>query len=152
MASGGEEGRGKLRKVAGIRKRETIRERPNGATRRRARHSREGEPTRGTETSQYPEEKKEKSIPPVAASEEGRAQTGAVSAAPGLKERREAKSIEAEANWKIAPKRVKAPYAQSIDGADELLSRAGHEKSRPNPRGPSRKAKYSRKTDSEPVP
>ena len=31
--------------------------------------------TRGTETSKYPEEKKEKSIPPVAASEAGRAQT-----------------------------------------------------------------------------
>ena len=31
--------------------------------------------TRGTETSKYPEEKKEKSIPPVAASEKGGAQT-----------------------------------------------------------------------------
>ena len=31
--------------------------------------------TRGTETSKYPEEEKENSIPPVAASEEGRAQT-----------------------------------------------------------------------------
>ena len=33
------------------------------------------EGTRGTETSKYPEEKKEKSIPVVAASEEGRGQT-----------------------------------------------------------------------------
>ena len=33
------------------------------------------EGTRGTETSKYPEEKKEKSIPAVAASEEGRGQT-----------------------------------------------------------------------------
>ena len=31
------------------------------------------------------------------------------------------------------------------------LSRAGHVKSCLNPRGPSRKAKYSQKTDSEPV-
>jgi hypothetical protein len=31
--------------------------------------------TRGTETSQYPEEKKSKEIPSVAASESGRAQT-----------------------------------------------------------------------------
>ena len=31
--------------------------------------------TRGTETSKYPEEEKENSIPPVAASEEGKAQT-----------------------------------------------------------------------------
>ena len=34
------------------------------------------ERTRGTETSKYPEEKKETSIPSVAASEIGRAQTG----------------------------------------------------------------------------
>ena len=33
LASGGEEGRGKLRKVAGICKQELIREYPNGATR-----------------------------------------------------------------------------------------------------------------------
>ena len=32
-----------------------------------------------------------------------------------------------------------------------LLSRAGHEESCLNPRGPSRKAKYDQKTDSEPV-
>ena len=35
----------------------------------------QAEGTRGTETSKYPEEKKEKSIPLVVASEEGRAQT-----------------------------------------------------------------------------
>ena len=33
----------------------------------------------------------------------------------------------------------------------ELLSRAGHEESCLNLRGPSRKAKYDQKTDSEPV-
>ena len=33
-----------------------------------------------------------------------------------------------------------------------ILSSAGHEKSCVNQRGPSRKAKYSRETDSEPVP
>jgi hypothetical protein len=40
-------------------------------------------PTQGTETSKYLVEKKEKSIPLVAASESGRAQTGEVSS-PGL--------------------------------------------------------------------
>ena len=35
----------------------------------------QGEPTRGTETSQYPEERKSKETPPVAASERGTAQT-----------------------------------------------------------------------------
>ena len=34
---------------------------------------------------------------------------------------------------------------------ETYLSRAGHAKSCLNPRGPSRKAKYSQKTDSEPV-
>ena len=37
-----------------------------------------GGPTRGTETSHYPEEKKITMIPPVAASERGGAQTGGV--------------------------------------------------------------------------
>ena len=36
----------------------------------------QAEGTRGTETSKYPEEKKENSIPLVVASEEGRGQTG----------------------------------------------------------------------------
>ncbi|GGL95599.1 hypothetical protein GCM10010840_37050 [Deinococcus aerolatus] len=39
------------------------------------RYFRKEEGTRGTETSQYPQEKKETSIPSVAASEPGRAQT-----------------------------------------------------------------------------
>ena len=40
--------------------------------------------TRGTETSQYPEEKKTIVIAQVVASERATAQTGAVTAAPGL--------------------------------------------------------------------
>ncbi len=40
--------------------------------------------TRGTETSKYPEEKKTKVIALVAASERALAQTGAVTAVPGL--------------------------------------------------------------------
>ena len=42
-----------------------------------------GRPTRGTETSKYPQEKKITMIPQVVASERGRAQTGAVTAVPG---------------------------------------------------------------------
>jgi hypothetical protein len=41
----------------------------------KAYHSVKGEPTRGTETSKYPQEKKIIMIPPVVASEKGRAQT-----------------------------------------------------------------------------
>jgi hypothetical protein len=37
------------------------------------------EGTRGTETSKYPEEEKESTIPPVVASEKGRAQTDTLS-------------------------------------------------------------------------
>ena len=79
MASGGEEGRGKLRKGAGIRKQEAIRACPNGGTRTIGLGR-----TQGTETSQYLQEEKETSIPGVVASETGIAQTGAVEAAPGL--------------------------------------------------------------------
>ncbi len=43
-----------------------------------------GKQTRGTETSKYPEEKKTKVIPLVAASERGIAQTNIVSAILGL--------------------------------------------------------------------
>ena len=42
------------------------------------------ERTRGTETSQYPQEEKITMIAPVVASERARAQTGAVEAAPGV--------------------------------------------------------------------
>ena len=60
----GEEGRGKLRKAAGIYKRDLIRRYPNGTTRQV-----EGlsyvfihKPTQGTETSKYLQENKEISI------------------------------------------------------------------------------------------
>ena len=45
------------------------------------------EGTRGSETSKYPEEKKENSIPLVVASEEGRGQTGSLRTL-GVEERR----------------------------------------------------------------
>ena len=48
------------------------------------------EGTRGSETSKYPEEKKENSIPLVVASEEGRGQTGGLRTS-GVAERRQAK-------------------------------------------------------------
>ena len=51
MASIGDEGRGKLRKAAGIGKHELIRGCPNGGTRQVEDLSLLGELTRGTETS-----------------------------------------------------------------------------------------------------
>ena len=44
-----------------------------------------------------------------------------------------------------------SPVQASAMMREGHLSRAGHVKSCLNPRGPSRKAKYSQKTDSEPV-
>ena len=79
LALEGDEGRGKLRKVSGSRKQAPIREFPNGATPLVGDQGLPSESigwvesTRGSETSQYPEEKKETSIPSVAASERGRA-------------------------------------------------------------------------------
>ena len=84
LALGGEEGRDKLRKAAERGKYPEIRGCPNGATRHVKRAvPLSGTPTRGTETSHYPEEKKEKSISQVVASEKEIAQTGFVAANSG---------------------------------------------------------------------
>ncbi len=87
LALGGEEGRDKLRKAAASGKYTVTRRYPNGATRReRSRHCADSaRRTRGTETSKYPQEEKVTTIPPVAASERGGAQTGGVARhVPGL--------------------------------------------------------------------
>ena len=84
-ASKSDEGRGKLRKCAGIRKRELIRTCPNGGTRHveGMAHGLSHERTQGTETSYYLQKEKETSIPGVVASEMGIAQTVYVSAYAG---------------------------------------------------------------------
>jgi hypothetical protein len=63
--------------------------------------------TRGTETSKYPQENKETSIPSVAASESGTAQTGI---RPGVAEAmRGYKTTASQSVWNVAPKRVTVP-------------------------------------------
>ena len=62
--------------------------------------------TRGTETSKYPEEKKETSIPKVAASEMGRAQT---ILRYGVVDRSSLEVSIVKAVWKDQPQRVIAP-------------------------------------------
>src|SRR5919107_2005729 len=74
-AHGGEEGRGKLRKARGRRTQPASPRWPNGETHAGLRpritvHS--VRRTRGTETSQYPEEEESIEMPQVAASERGR--------------------------------------------------------------------------------
>jgi hypothetical protein len=72
-----EEGRGKLRKAPGSRKQAVIRRHPNGATLPTSWSGipgpidKSGKASRGTETSQYPEERKASATPKVAASEMG---------------------------------------------------------------------------------
>ena len=80
----GEEGRDKLRKASGRCKQPLIRRYPNGATLFREAEESIAKPTRGTETSKYPEEKKTTVIPQVVASERGIAQTNSVKAGLGL--------------------------------------------------------------------
>ena len=81
LALRAEEGRGKLRKATTSCKQAETRRYPNGKTCMEQYPyilywiHRYKKATRGTETSKYPEEEKENSIPLVAASEEGRAQT-----------------------------------------------------------------------------
>ena len=86
-AHGGEEGRGKLRKAGGSCTRAVIPRWPNGATHGRAsaRITLSGvRRTRGTETSQYPEEEESIEMPLVAASERGPEPKPGVFGRPGL--------------------------------------------------------------------
>ena len=57
-------------------------------------------------------------------------------------------------NWNVLESSTEdgdSPVQVSVMMQEGHLSRAGHVKSCLNPRGPSRKAKYSQKTDSVPV-
>ena len=90
--------------------------------------------TRGTETSQYPEEKTSTEIPLVVASESGTGQWCAHRKQNGL----ERPAIAGD-----------SPVCVEICGS---LSRAGHVKPCLNVGGPPSKPKYSLVTDSEQVP
>ena len=82
----GDEGRDKLRKVAGIGTYNLIRKYPNGETHYIEDIVSARKQTQGTETSKYLEEKKTKVIPLVVASERGVAQTNVVMAILGLQD------------------------------------------------------------------
>ena len=79
---------------------------------RKARHHDVG-PTRGTETSKYPEEEKTRVIPRVAASESGGAQTVRVEARAGLKDSDVGERSSGEQGWKTRPEGVKAAYPKA---------------------------------------
>jgi hypothetical protein len=108
LALGGDEGRGKLRKASGSRKQASIRGYPNGATRLADGQALlpefigQKEPTRGSETSQYPEEEKATAIPSVAASESGTAQTQEL-APGGCRAGNVGSQRRAEQDWNVRP-------------------------------------------------
>lgn len=155
LASGGDEGRGKLRKAAGRGKHPLIRRCPNGETPRPSwvgipgREAGGGE-TGGSETSQYPEERKSTETARVAASESAPAQTGKhASRGCGTatrKGRGEANGLERPAV------QGDSPVADSPRPSGGIPSKAGHVKPCLNPGGPPPKAKHSPMTDSEQVP
>ena len=91
-------------------------------------------------------------IPPVVASERGRAQTVAVAM-----RRRGCRTVSLylECEWNVNGNCGQSgwePLTRSIPGHNGILSNAEHEKFCANLPGPSGKAKYSHETDSEPVP
>ena len=107
--------------------------------------------TQGTETSKYLEEKKEKSITLVVASETVKAQTRLRSGVVGHLIRSYKIALQLNNLERLAGE------SESLVGEMKqslrcILSTAGHEESCRNQRGPSRKAKYSLLTDSEQVP
>src|SRR5215468_6804611 len=95
--------------------------------------------TRGSETSQYPQEQKSTEIPSVAASERGTAQTdcsdtvrvvGLPQGLPGKLQNRDV----AEGSWNGQPERVRVPYAKRLRSSwRQFPSTAGHVKPRGNP-------------------
>ena len=107
--------------------------------------------TQGTETSQYLEEKKEKSITLVVASEKVIAQTSLRTGVVGLLIRSYKISRQLN-NLERLTKESDSLVSEILKSLRSILSTAEHEKFCRNLRGPSRKAKYSLLTDSEQVP
>src|SRR5206468_9522270 len=112
--------------------------------------------TRGSEPSQYLQEQKTRVIPLVAASERGTAQTivrarwgcrACLASMPASQQ-----PVDESNDLERSARDGDSPVDENRLARDRFLSIAGHVKSREKLRGPSRKAKYSLVTDSEPVP
>ena len=107
--------------------------------------------TQGTETSKYLEEKKEKSITLVVASETVTAQTSFRTGVVGHLIRSYKIALQLNNLERLAGE-SESLVSEMKQSLRCILSTAGHEESCRNQRGPSRKAKYSLLTDSEQVP
>ena len=109
------------------------------------------ERTRGTETSQYPQEEKEIIDSLSSGDRKGNSLNRRCYGSAGVV----GPFISChDMNWNDLESSTAdgdSPVQASVMIRERHLSRAGHVKSCLNPRGPSRKAKYSQKTDSEPV-
>ena len=109
------------------------------------------ERTRGTETSQYPQEEKEIIDSLSSGDRKGKSLNRHCYGNVGVVGPLTSYLIE---KWNVLESST-ADGDSPVHAIDQIqeghLSRAGHVKSCLNPRGPSRKAKYSQKTDSVPV-
>ena len=108
--------------------------------------------TRGTETSQYPEEEKESIDFLSSGDRKGKSLNRLCYGSAGVVGALKGTMISNENALENAVAEGESPVSVRNCCQERHLSRAGHVKSCLNPRGPSRKAKYFRKTDSEPVP
>ena len=129
-----------------------IRRYPNGATRLVEDQSPAMlERTGGTETSQYPQEEKENIDSLSSGDRTGNSLNRFCYGRSGVV----GPFISYHyMNWNVLESSTidgDSPVQASVMMQEWHLSRAGHVQSCLNPRGPSRKAKYSQKTDSEPV-
>ena len=108
--------------------------------------------TRGTETSQYPEEEKESIDFLSSGDRKGKSLNRCCYGSAGVVGALKGTMISNENVLENAVAEGESPVSVRNCCQERHLSRAGHVKSCLNPRGPSRKAKYFRKTDSGPVP
>ena len=108
--------------------------------------------TRGTETSQYPEEEKESIDFLSSGDRKGKSLNRCRYGSAGVVGALKGTMISNENALENAVAEGESPVSVRNCCQERHLSRAGHVKSCLNPRGPSRKAKYFRKTDSGPVP
>ena len=91
-------------------------------------------------------------IPPVVASERGRAQTGVVATPPrGCRTAIRQEGCDRN-QMEIWTTDGESPVREAPRSPADILSNAEHEEFCANRPGPSGKAKYSCETDSEPVP
>ena len=98
-----------------------------------------------------PRKRNQIEIPPVAASEKGRAQTKGRNSLGVVGLRRET-STDRRRNLERTAKEGDSPVSEIRRGSRSIPSTAGHVQSRGNLGGPPSKAKYVLATDSEPVP